>query len=130
MSALAFASVVRLVPPCQQLAFHGHDAHESVQLDHVHHFIFVYEYVARPSEICPLVQKIPSRRENLDAVVFPVGHEYAAVGVHPHTVGHMELAGGGFAGLTPGKNKIPACGEFVHPSVAVAIGNVQVAIGV
>ena len=65
--------------------------------------------------------------EHLDAVVFAVGDVDPAVGVAADVVGDVELAGIG-AGLAPGHHQLAVRRVFVDARVAVAVGDVEVAL--
>ena len=50
--------------------------------------------------------------------------------MHPDAVRNMELAVPGLAGLPPGLDELAAAGEAMDTGIAVAVRNVQVAVGV
>ena len=130
MGAGPYFRLRRRTPASQQLSIHGDDTDQCVQLDDVHGVVGVHVNVARAGKIGPLLNECPVRGEYLYPVVLAVGHEYASIGVHPHTMGNVKLSGSGLAGFPPGEQQLPAGREFVDSGISVPIGDVQVAVRV
>ena len=81
---------------------------------------------ARPVQIVPLRLVLAVAVEHLDAVVLAVGDIDPAVGVGADVVHDVELAGVG-AGLAPRHQQFAVRRIFVHPGIAVAVGDVDLA---
>ena len=82
---------------------------------------------AGTGHVHPLRLKLAVGIEHLHPVVLPVGHEHPAVLVGADVVGDVEAAGVG-ARRAPRKEVGAVGGILVHPRVAVAVGNVEVAV--
>src|SRR3984893_13916331 len=85
--------------------------------------------VVRPAHAGPLAQVVAVRREYLDALVRPVGDVELALGVEGDAVRQVELALA-MARRAPRLDEPSVAGKAVHAGVAVAVGHVNVAVGV
>src|SRR5437764_14692726 len=77
----------------------------------------------------PLPDEGALRGEDLDALVGAVCDVEQTLIVESDAVRQMELARA-LARLAPGGNEAPARGEAVHAGVAIAVGHIEIAIGV
>src|SRR5580700_10956096 len=85
--------------------------------------------VVRPAHAGPHAEEVAIRREYLDALVGPVGDVELAVRVERDAVRQVELALA-MARRAPRLDQPSVAGEAVHAGVAVAVGHVNVAVGV
>ena len=83
--------------------------------------------VRRPLGVGPLREVLAVGAEDLDAIVLPVADEDAPVRGGRDPVRQDELAGP-LAGHAPRALQVPARGELVHAAVAVAVGDVEIAL--
>ena len=95
-------------------------------LTDVKNAIFVFRDVHGPLNVGPDSLELSILFEDLDSVVLPVAHETRALAINEQTVGQGEMAGLGFAGLTPGCFQLAIRREPVDPRVPVAVGDVEV----
>ena len=68
------------------------------------------------------------RRELLNAVVAPIGHENVSMAVDVQAVGHAELSSP-VSSLAPAAQILTVISKFLNP-VVLAFGHVYVALGV
>src|SRR3984893_8151929 len=85
--------------------------------------------VVRPAHAGPLAQVVAVRREYLDALVRPVGHVQLALRVEGDAVRQVGLAPP-MAPRAPRLDEPSVARKAVHAGVAVAVGHVNVAVGV
>ena len=97
------------------------------QLGDVGAALAVEDDVRRPLRVGPLGQVLAVRAEDLDAVVLAVADEHAAVGGDGDAVRQVELAGP-VARLAPRPLELAVRREVVHAAVAVAVGDVEIAL--
>ena len=98
----------------------------SPQFGHVDDVVAVDEYLARLEEAGPNRQVSAVQCEYLEAVVLAVGHVQPVL-VFPDAMHKLELARA-VARLAPGGEKLPVLGELVDAAVAIAIGDVHIAL--
>src|SRR5580692_5665581 len=82
---------------------------------------------ARAVQVFPLRLVFAVAVEHLDAMVLAVGDIDPAVGVGDDVVDDVELAGIG-AGFTPTFNQLAVGRVLMHASIAVAVGDVDLAL--
>src|SRR6266851_7374836 len=85
--------------------------------------------VVRPAHAGPHAEEVALRREYLDALVRSIGHVKLAVRVDRDAVRQVELALG-LARRAPRLDEPAVARKAVHAGVAVAVGHVDVAVGV
>ena len=78
-------------------------------------------------EIAPFREIGPAAVEDLDAIVLAVGDQVAVVGMNPDGVGVVDRGTGSAAAQVPFSP--PSAAEAMNDRIAVAVGNVDVAIG-
>src|SRR5262252_5593564 len=83
--------------------------------------------MCRPLGVRPLAQVLAVRAEDLDAVVLAIAHEDAPVHRHRDAVGQEELAGPA-PRRAPGALELARGRVLMHATVAVAIGDVEIAL--
>ena len=84
--------------------------------------------MGRPPRVGPLRQVLAVGAEDLDAVVLAIAHEHAPVRRHRDAVGQEELARAR-AGHAPRPLQLTGRRELMHAAVAVAVGDVEIALG-
>jgi hypothetical protein len=92
MATIDLASSGRTHPSGYDLPIDRKEGDETVQFGNIHDLVRIDIDVAWAGETSPLAQKIALRGKDLDTVVLPVCHKYAAIGMHPDPVRHMKLA--------------------------------------
>src|ERR1019366_1529813 len=85
--------------------------------------------IIRAAHAGPHAEEVAVGREYLDALVRPIGHVELALGVDRDAVRQMELALG-VARRAPRRDEPAVAREAVDAGVAVAVGHVNVAVGV
>jgi hypothetical protein len=97
------------------------------QLGNVGASLRVEHEVGRALRVGPLAQILAVGTEDLDAIVLAVAHEHTAVGGDGDAVGDEELAGA-LARRAPRALELAGRRELVHAAVAVAVGDVEIAL--
>ena len=110
-------------PARQEISFDVENAHECSPLRYVDGLVAINEDVRREGDIGPLSDELTIGGKNLDSVVLPVGDEHSPVGMHPDTVREVELTRSRLSRRPPGEQQLALAGEFVHPGVAIAVGD-------
>ena len=85
---------------------------------------------AGPAELGPLVDELSVLIENLNAIVTPVGHKQASLGIERERVRDVELARGR-SFRSPGHQEVAIFGELYDPRVAistVSVGDENIAV--
>src|SRR5262245_46365676 len=93
----------------------------------VKHAILVPGDIVWSAHASPHADELSVSRENLHASVGAVAHVDLPIRCDQDAVRQVELAGCGLAWLAPGVDELAVARKAVHPGVAVAIGNVQIA---
>lgn len=89
--------------------------------------IVVFADVHRVIEICPAGDESAGAIENLDTVVFAIRDQDSVLLVDPDAMGCAEFAVA-IAGLSPARQMSAICCEAMHGAVAVAIGDITLAV--
>src|SRR5215475_9880179 len=100
-----------------------------VLLTNVKHAILVPGHVVRPTHVGPHADELSSGGEDLHAPVGTVTDVDPAVRCDQNAMRQVELTGSGLAWLAPGVDEPAVTRKPVHASVAIAIGNVNIAGG-
>ena len=85
--------------------------------------------VVGAGHVGPHLQEFALTGEDLYPAVLPVADVNQPLLINQQAVGQVELSRAALARLAPRRNEPPVAAEAVHPAVAVAIGDVQVAGG-
>ena len=91
----------RAQPACQHLPIERQESDQAIQFGHIHDTGMIDIDVAGAGQVLLLGQEVALRGKNLDAIVLPVSHEHAAIGVYPDPMRHVELAWGTFPWRSP-----------------------------
>src|SRR5271167_2716777 len=118
-------TIDRAVAPARQaLAVEGQDADPpAIVLGDVNDVVGVDIKEGRANQFGrPDIQQFAALVEDLHPIVLAVGHQHPAAPVDPYAVRQVELSRRG-ARLAPGELVFGIGREFVHPSIAVAVGH-------
>src|SRR5215469_581033 len=101
MTTIDLAGSGRTHPAGYNLPIDRKEGNQTVQFGDIHHLVSVDIDVAWAGKTSPLAQEVALRGKDLDTVILPVRHKYAAIAMHPGPVRHMELARCGLAWCSP-----------------------------
>ena len=91
----------RAEPARQHLPIEVQESDQAVQFRHIHYPSLIDIDVAGAGQVAPLGQKVALGGKDLDAVVLPIGHQHAAIGMHPDPMWHVEFARRTLSRCTP-----------------------------
>src|SRR5438093_7286003 len=95
----------------------------------VKHAVFIPGDVIWPAHASPHADELSVSRENLHASIGAVADVDLPIRSNQHAVRQVELTGCGLAWLAPGVDELAVAREAVHPGIAIAIGDVEIAGG-
>jgi hypothetical protein len=124
---LAGFEAVFSTDPCEDFAAFVENADPVGEFGYIDSATFIEVDIAWSAQPCPLLNILTFDGEDLDPVVLPVS-DVDFIVVDPDTVGEVELAWV-CSRFTPAIDELTIGGEAVDQAVAVAVADVEVAIG-
>lgn len=89
--------------------------------------LLIDKNIIGPADKIPAAQIVARGAKKLYPAVLPVGDINRTGAVHRNTMGQIELTRAA-TGFAPGKFQLSVRAEFMHPGIAIAIGDIQTAL--